>query len=379
MFPDLFMPGFVSSAAGALVPPGGTGPISISGPITFDADVFKSCAFIVSDNAGNTQRISLAPIADGAGTTYYSMAITASGAVQWTMDITNSSATSKVTPSIRVSTLAAAGAGAWSSAYYQPLAENGFIATSISVPAGTCYIGFSSTNGGGKGVKFDFKFASPNNQVLCAPGTSIGPAFARYIVDTGIVYGRVLSMSILATNTSDSNHNGGNINAGRVPNSFDPFSDPVAQLSVLPSNRRYQGPAATGAYVTWIPSQLDEFSIDGLSQKREQLNESEYLYLKVDGWPAGAVFKLQFDWIVEFYTPAQAFEKVYPPPITDEFRLLYYYWALHPAAMCNPVHESDWKTFAKSVVGKLSQARDFYKRHEGTIDALGSIASSLLL
>lgn len=379
MLPDLFMPGYVSGSANVLVPPAALGSIGMTLKLIANNNAITTSVCSVSDDSGDNAIATLAPVVDGAAAQKLALSITAGPATNWNITVTNKSKTSNVIPTLKIYTLTTAGAGAWSAALYnKSLAENAIDSAAVTIALNTTCVGFEVLNTSDKTVEFDIKIAGANSQIICTPAASLGPAFSKYIVDNGIVYGRVLSMSLLATNTSADFQNGGNINAGRVPNSFDPFKNTTQQLSALPSNRRYQAQADKGCYVTWIPGQMDEFGIDNLAQKRAQLNDSEFIFVQLDGWPAGASFKLQFDWVVEFYTPNQSFEKIYPPPLMDDFRRLYYMWALQDAATCNPDHDSGWKKFVKGVIEGAHKAYRFYNDHQHEIHAVGQLASSLL-
>lgn len=379
MLPDLFMPGYVSGSANVLVPPAALGPVGMTLKLIASNNAITTSVCSVSDDTSDTALATLAPTVDGAAAQKLALGITAGPATTWNITVTNASKTKNVIPNLKIYSLTTAGAGAWSAALYnKSLAENAVDSAAITIALNTTWVGFEVSNTSDKTVEFDIKIAGANSQVICTPAASLGPAFSKYIVDNGIVYGRVLSMSLLATNTSADFQNGGNINAGRVPNSFDPFKNTTQQLSALPSNRRYQAQADKGCYVTWIPGQMDEFGIDNLAQKRAQLNDSEFIFVQLDGWPAGASFKLQFDWIVEFYTPNQSFEKTYPPPLMDDFRRLYYMWALQDAATCNPDHDTGWRKFIQNVVNGAQRAYKFYNDHQHEIHAVGQLASSFL-
>jgi len=375
MLPDVFMPGYVTSGSAILVPSGGLGNVAMTGKIYGANNLVTSGVIQVSDSGTASAVVTAVPIVDGAATSYYAIQITPGAAVQVTLNSKNTSKTNHVTPTITYYTLTTAGAGAWVSLAVATLAENEFALSAPNLPLNASYLGFSTTNTSDKAVEFEIKISCLATQVVCNPAASIGPGFSKYIIDNNITYGRVLSMSLLATNTSAQLANGGNINAARVPNNFDPIKNVESQISSLPSNRRFQAAADHGAYVTWLPGQLDEYSIDNLSAKRMQLNDAEYILIKVDSWSAGASFKLQFDWIVEFYTPSQSFEKELPPPWTNSWAILFYLMQAHDAACCNPDHESSWSDYLKSATDKVKGLYNFYKKHEAAIDsvALGAI------
>lgn len=230
-------------------------------------------------------------------------------------------------------------------------------------------------------VKLSIVFVQ--SQVIGNVGETFSPAFQKFVIDNDVTHGRVVSMSILATNTSPDLADGGNINAGRVPKNFNPFTDIASQMAALPTNRRYQGRAKDGAFVTWMPSQFDEFEIDTITNKHEQLKDAEYLIVEVAGWnpPGGATasFRLQFDWIIEFYTPNQLFEKQITPPSTPSFQSLYHMVLCMDAATCNPGHLDQLKKLVGYGVEGLTKGAKFYNEHEEIINKVLSLLGSLLM
>lgn len=221
-----------------------------------------------------------------------------------------------------------------------------------------------------------------NTQIIGTDQQAFAPAFEAFAIGSKVTHARLISMSCLATNTSPDIANGGNINAGRVPRSFNPFGEVASDLAVLPPNRRLQGMASEGAFVTWMPSQFDEFEVDTLANKHLQLKDAEYIIIKVAGWnpPAGttASFRLQFDWIIEFYTPNQLFEKVITPPNTPEFEALYHLLLSMDAATCNPGHLDQLRSLIGSGLSGLSSGLEFYGKHKELINGIISLASTLL-
>jgi len=189
----------------------------------------------------------------------------------------------------------------------------------------------------------------------------LNPAFSKFATDNGVKNGRVCSIGALLSNTTPILNKGGSVNAARVPNGFNPFADVVGSISSLPDNRRYQNTLEKGAYVFWVPSQLDEYEIDGINNKHRQYSESERIVIRCSGYPAGCSFKLHVNWIVEFYTPNQLFEKILPPPLTPEFIELFRVIGNMPAAMCNPAHDNNAQETLKSWSDTGAQALSYIK------------------
>lgn len=274
-------------------------------------------------------------------------------------------------------------AGAWVELTFKPCGKGVVGGGSFVLPAGTTWLAFGLRDTDGSSV-VSLGMNGSTNQIEFGAYESIAPAFEKFTIDHGITHGRVVSMSVLATNTSPEIANGGNINAGRVPSTFDPVHHNIAsQISVLPSNRRYQGPAAKGAFVSWMPAQFDEFEIDSLVSKAHQLAEADYLLVQVRDWspPAGttASFRVQFDWVIEFYTPNQLFEKVITPVMDPSFTHLYHALLSMDAATCNPGHLDLLKKLVAKSVSGLRSGIKFYGENQKVIDGALLLLSKALL
>jgi len=379
MRPDLFAPGYISSAVTLFVPAAGPGPIDMvgqMGSLSEGGDIDEGFAR-VSDNTLVSVVSELVQILDLAATPHQGLNITSAGIPTIAIDVVKRS----LSPAnLNIWTKAA---GNWILVATLPLITSRTVSLVGNLVAGATAIAFSVF---GNTDVFSAKFSMgvTSAQVQSAGIASYAPAFDTFVLDNNVTVGRVISMRILVQNTSPDIANGGTINSGRVPYDFQPFGpNSVSDLSDLPQNRRYQGKAATGTNVTWMPAQYDEFEPDFISNKSEDLASAEYLYVELDGWGGGALTssaKIHFDWIVEFYTPNQIFEKILTPPRTAEFDKLFHVLLNMPAATCNPDHLGSLGDFLKKAGEYAKRGLDFYEDHQDTIDSvlgiIGRVASS---
>lgn len=371
MNPNLMAPGFVSNSGAVTMPPAGPGPVALSCQgVSYDPvlPTFTYMPGIKVMDSVSEQIFTTTPIADSALDLKSGLVMTPSAASNGTFSVLNTG------PDLcKFEIWYKVALGAWTIISTNTLASGQDKTTTFLIPLNANSLGFSFASGS-KSSRISLKIAIDAKQFSALAVDSIGPAFDRFILDNELSMGRVISMSILATNTSPDLANGGTINAGRVPRSFHPFTQIAANLAALPENRRWQGPASTGAYVTWMPSQFDEYEIDNLASKQLQLSEAEYLIVNVQGWnpPAGATssFRLQFDWIVEFYTPNQLFEKVLTPPMSREFEVLFHILLSMPAATCNPGHVDALRNLVRKGVEYGKGAYRFYNDHRVIIDGI---------
>lgn len=273
--------------------------------------------------------------------------------------------------------------GAWVSLGAVPAGIDETVVWTSNLPANSDAVAFRLIGNGGGEFTGILRYTMTVGQVVLTTTESLYPCFERFLEKNGVESGRVVSMSVLATNTSPEIANGGNINAGRVPRKFNPLENVPQQLAALPENRRYQGPAKDGAYVSWMPSQFDEFEIDSVENKRLELQQAEYIVIQVDSWspPAGttASFRLQFDLIVEFYTQDQFFEKELTPSMSPEFAALFHALLQMNAATCNPGHLALLASIVGKGINMGRRALKFYGENQKIIDPLlAKLASSLL-
>lgn len=376
MRPDLTSPGFISSAA-AILMPAAAGLLSLS----FDArgDSSGACdlkAGLKGTATGASEEqamIKLEAITDTTPTTHQGFYLTPGPATAASMTYVF-----QETCTIQMYTKAA---GAWAIAALRSGTKGDTVSVPLPIPANTSAVAWSYTAGpllSTPSVRVSIAFDSA--QLTSTAASTLAPAFSKFILESQITHGRVISMSLLATNTSPELARGGNINAARVPHTQNVFSNIPSDIALLPSNRRWQREASTGAYVWWMPSQIDELEPDAIDRMSVNYREADFLMVNVAGWGAGgntSTFRLQFDWLVEFYTPSQLFEKIQTPPMTREFEALYHALLELDAATCNPGHMDLLRDLFTSGVEKAKAAYAFYKEHEAAFNSAATIIAAL--
>lgn len=377
MFPDLYNPGFISNPTLINVPEAAPSLISCSGSISPTSNISQAQGVLkVEDSQGVSSRSPLIDIADNTATIRQGISLVPGAASNYNVEFRNQD-----NFPVGINFHHKINGGAWVTVLASM--SNGQTQNLSGIlPLNTNAIAFSfSSQAPHTSVKVTLSLT--NSRSATAEATGFSPAFENFIIDNGVTAGRVISMSILVTNTSPDIADGGNINVGRVPHVFNPYLNVSSSLSNLPSNRRYQGPAAKGGYVNWIPSQYDEFEVDTIGVKREILSEAEYLIVKVSGWnpPVGstASARIQFDWIVEFYTQNQLFEKSVCPMMTSEFDLLLHLMLTMDAATCNPGHLDTLKKILKKGVGTFEEGKKLYKQHEVLINGVLKLLGTMLV
>jgi len=378
MRPDLQNPGFVTSPVTLFVPAGGPGPLDGNGTLiglTDGSDIDEGVARFV-DNTLVEILSEVTPIVDSLAVQHFGFNINTVGPCAISLSLIKRS----LSPA-NVNVWCKIPAGPWVLVITLPTTQSKEVSFSGGILPNSDAIAFSVF---GNTDSFSARFALglSSAQVQSAGVNSYAPAFETFGIDNNITSYRVLSMGCLLQNTSPDLLNGGSINTGRVPYDFVPFGpNTVDALSSLPTNRRYQGKAKDGSNITWMPSQYTEFEPDSVSAKTQALAVAEYLFAEVDGWGGGASvssFKVHFDWIVEFYTPNQIFEKVLTPPRTPEFDVLFNVMLMMPAATCNPEHEEGYKRFLNKVLDTAGKGLSFYKEHADTINALAQGLMSMI-
>jgi hypothetical protein len=380
MLPNLFTPGFVSEPGGNLLPLAGTGRLTGVGNFEVDPVVsltnIGSSKIVFTDETGRQVVTRFVDITDGAGVARNALPITLTTGNRLTVSYRNNMSLALATPIVSV--LAKIAGGNWVQLDAQLAPKGTTIVVNLVLAATYDALAITVGSGNSRYLPFSFELGTAAGQLTMGGATSLNPAFGEQIIDNDVVTGRVISMSVLATNTSSDLYNGGNIACGRVPNRFDPFGNVATQISGLPDNRGYLGPAKTGGYVVWLPSQFDEFEIDNLSKKAVAYDDAEYIVVQVPNWPAGATFRLRFDWIVEFYTPNQIFEKVITPPRTPEFEMFFHFVLSMPAGTCNPDHKDLFRRAIKMARDTYAQIGGHYEKYKPFYDAAASALMMLL-
>lgn len=392
MFPDLYNPGYISNNTTVVIP-NARDVISLSGSLTtttadnaaapnYPQTVFKA----FSENASAALSMSTGTaLGDFSGGTGYGRGFPcniASGSLM-TISAHNVSNT-KTAPTISIGVQYYDALIATSEIVYKAVVSQGETVTytaTVPVYTGNRLHGLFFVIGNeGKVETIKLSCSFTSGQFSSGAATGFAPAFAEQIIEENISHGRVTAMSIFCQCTTAMQFNSGNINVGRVPYTFNPIGNISEQLSALPNNRRYQGKFVDGAYVNWLPSQLEECEVNEIPEMSRILDTAEFLVLEIPNWVVGATARLEFVWSVEFYTPNQNFEKILTPPRTPEWNALYYAMLSLDAGHCNPDHVDRAKEYIAKVTRGLAQASQWYSAHADTLKAAGeAVATGLAL
>lgn len=376
MSPDLFLPGFVTNSLATVIP-------VAPGRLDLAARYVEQLAVAAPGNHGVFEGkfssaadhllARTAQITDGLGTTREGFNFVTTSNINWS--VVNKTgytvtcdlwflvtATNQWTLQSSISNLSG----------YQTAGASGTNITAISLGNFTGIEVGNMSKG-----SLTLQASCGTGQHTSAAEIAFAPAFAKRIDQLKITDGRVISMSMKITNTSSALSRGGNISIGRVPSSFNPYSNISLSMSRLPTNRRYQDAAETGGYAFWLPEQSDEWDFDSIERKKAAYIDSNYLLAHLNGLPAGASFRLTFAWSVEFYTDSEDYTKldcpVISPAWTDVQRLL----MQMDAACCNPESASIFKRFLNSGVRSIQGARDHYYANQETYDQLLALAKRI--
>jgi hypothetical protein len=212
--------------------------------------------------------------------------------------------------------------------------------------------------------------AFPSAQMTVGTINHFAPAFDKQALQLGVSSGRVLSMSMKITNTSEKLKRKGAACGGRVPHTFHAWDNISAELSRRPRNRRYHGTADKGLRVGWLPEQVDEWAFDNLHKKIETYRESQYLIGHLSGLDADTSFLLTFTWLVDFTLESQNFPLTTSPAWGDEFEQLVHLLAVADAATCNPLSADVFKNLLRSVQPYIESGEAHYRRHKPLYDYL---------
>lgn len=223
-------------------------------------------------------------------------------------------------------------------------------------------------------LEFSFQTTGQHTSVA---GESFAPAFEQQISGIHVSEGRVISMAMKITNTSQMLQKGGNISIGRVPHDFDPFNSVSLNMSRLPENRRHQDAAEFGGYVFWMPEQDDEWTFDSVRNKVETYQEADYLCAHLESLTPASSFRLTFAWVVEFYTISENFPKVITPNADDDWREVQRLLVQMDAACCNPESAGMFKRFLDSGVQTVKRVQSHYQRNQRLYNDLMKLAQHI--
>lgn len=248
------------------------------------------------------------------------------------------------------------------------------VATSMNVNLGNVtfdHLAIVVTDTGGKEHQLRLKLsclASALAQISAVATTDLGSGVIVQTLDTSNG-GRLVGMSVLATNTSAALSRGGMIYVARMPRDITPFSDHTNISNSLAVNRYHIGTADEGGYAWWFPNDEQERTYDTLANMEDHLSDSNYLYVKVIGWNADSTFKVTISYVVEFYIESALYEKIQPPISTPEWEDVCAVLQTLPASSCNPAHELFRKAVNKAA-SVAHAASQHYSDHKALYDGL---------
>jgi hypothetical protein len=376
MSPDLFMPGFVTNSLATVIPVA-PGRLDLSARYTEQLAVAAPGNHGVFEGKFSSAADSLlaktAQITDGIGTTREGFNFVSTSTLNWLL-------TNKTSHTVSCDLwFLVTGTNLWtlqaSVSILSQFMTSGASGTNITAVSVGNFTGIEVSNLH-KG-SFSLELTSGTAQHTSAAEIAFAPAFAKRIDQLKITDGRVISMSMKITNTSSALSRGGNISIGRVPSSFNPYSNISLAMSRLPSNRRYQDAAETGGYAFWLPEQTDEWDFDSIERKKAAYLDANYLLAHVNGLPAGASFRLTFAWSVEFYTESEDYTKLDCPVTSPTWNEVQRLLMQMDAACCNPESASIFKRFLNSGVRSIQGARDHYYANQETYDQLLALAKRI--
>lgn len=379
MSPDLYLPGLVTSNEVVLIP-------AVLGPLTFsgtggtygtDAVQFAGSAKLRGVFASSIEKAAMhvEPITDSAALTYDGFNITtiAGNGSDMGVNVYN-----KGSQMCRLQLYKRLVGGIWTlvGSLFVPPAGISYAAFTLGASNA---IAFRVTSLGEGLIDADFSFASA--QATTGGGLGFAPAFEKQIIENSIQSGRVISMSMKITNTSNALSRGGNISIGRVPavtNAFLAHGDITSSISRLPPNRKYQDLAADGGFAFWMPEEEDEWAFDSLTNKVDTYRNSTFLLAHLEGLVAGSSsFRLSFAWVVEFYSPSQIFTLMETPKWDDNWAEMVRLLVHMDAACCNPASADLVKRLYDNGQQYLQRARAHYNMNKSTYDGLFSILKDL--
>lgn len=381
MFPDLYRPCYHTSSTAVTLPAAALGPVVLRS----DRVEFESLGTMRSSqlwtlgctNAGidNTSESISDAIIDSAASMKYGFNLVPNPVAQ-TITYSVSDATKKAGVPHVLSLYYKIAGGAWISLNDVTLQEGDLTTRSVNLPANAVAIAWSAT-AASTGMIFKISVGLPLTQITTNAAYTMSPPFEQSVEELEVEFGRVVGLALLIKNTSSDLYNGGNIMAGRVPKSYNPWTGGANDLSQLMDNRRYIGMAKYGAYTWWMPSELSEVSVDQPDKLVKVYSESEYLFAQLNGWSAQSSVEVQAHWVVEFNSKKQLFEKKQTPIWTDSYATMRSILLSVPAASCNPEHESLFKEYANKAIDAGKSTVNWVAEHKDALLSAMALLSEL--
>lgn len=391
MGPNMLMPASVSRAGGTAIPAVGRDSLTASGKFQqTSSSADTSGLFHVKTTNGSKGTAPLVNITDNLGVTYPGILWNSAGGTVTGNVTLHADVDSADTVNFNVrSTSNGGGVAPWTSVVHiGPVYERESVRFSFLVPVGTLGLSFFwTTDSAGlhetdDEVLYNLDLHDESAAVTLGPDLTLFPEIAPKILDSKITDGRVVSMSMLLTNTTSDIYKQGDISIGRVPVEMlrRPVSEWVTAMSALPENRRHLGPASTGGYSFWIPDSISTSEPITREQFGSAYRESEYLVAVIRNLdPAHVSFRATFTWNVEFFSESQLFEKRLTPSVTAEYKELFRAISMLPAASCNPEHESLFRSLFQKAIGGAGAVYQHYQGNKAMYDAIAKALAAALL
>lgn len=184
--------------------------------------------------------------------------------------------------------------------------------------------------------------------------------------------------SMLTTSMADLDHCGGQITTARIRRSVlakvATVSDLFKTITDLSDPRQsYNGRLVDGGYSWYFPDDLSSYS----STEKIGLEsiEDDSVLVVAGTMAEGGSVRIQADWVLQFYTPKQVFQKVYSPVLTDEYRIAMAALALQPAACANDWHNKIIELGKKA----LSRTFKYIKENPDQVAKAAEMMASMLL
>jgi len=370
MSPDLFVPGSITNDSIKLIPTGGPGELVFQGGAAIVnpgpagmVDIRGTFSTATEKLITKTHDITFA------GVTKRGLTVSTTGGGRFV--ITNKNQTKQFSCNIWY-----VQGGVWTDTGAVICAANSQMNFNIGANGGAIAL----THNGAvtvEDVQVSWSFLTAQYTADPTVMTSFSPAFADAISKYNITQGRVLALTMKITNTSNALSKGGNISIGRVPSGFNAFADISQEMSKLPANRRYQGPAETGGFTFWMPAQDDEWSLDEIPKKAQSYAQANFILAHLNGLPVGSSFRITFAWLVEFYTAEESFNKIQTPPITEQWSALVALMSAMDSSCCNPESQGAFDRFVANTRAYVKGAKDHYERNADTYQMLMSFGAQL--
>ena len=388
MGPNMLMPASVSRAGGTVIPSVGRDNLTAVGKLIDDVenDQRLSGLFQVTTVNGSKGDAPLVRIVDSLGEAGHGLFWnSAGGNVDCMLEMHHTSASTSLYFNVATTT----GANPWSSVVHVgPLFERESLPFAFAVPVGTLGISFYwSTDAAGlvhthDVVKYNLRMHDSAAAVTLGPDLTLFPEIPAAILDSKITDGRVVSMSVLLTNTTSDIYKQGDISIGRVLGELllRPPSEWVTAMSALPENRRHLGQASQGRYAYWIPDSIQTSEPVSRIDFGSAYRDSEYLVAVIRNLdPLHTSFRATFTWNVEFFSESQLFEKRLTPSVTQDYKELFRAVSMMPAASCNPEHEGLFRSLFQKAIGGAGAVYQHYQGNKAMYDAIAKALAAALL